>query len=551
MRSVRILDSVPAPTRKSGIPAVAGVGAALLLALICAAVLRPAEAASPTPEDLLRQLQNQATPSATSEEPAPGLQLLEGRVDPDLYVIGPGDRFRIEAAGPTSFTLTPAVDPEGWVSLGEYGSVEVGGFTLDEARQRIRTALAGVLRRTPVQVRLWGLRTFKVYVLGAVANPGAYPATAVTRASEAVARAGGPSDSASVRTVRVLRRDQAAPITVDLAAFRLAGDLDADPFLAGGDRIVVPPRSATFTVTGAVEHPGTWDLRDGDTLAGVLSWIGLRPGADTTSALLARFRAGGPGDAFDTLSVALGPVLRGGNPVALRNGDRVFVRPLPRFHQADQARVEGEVRHPGRVPILTGTTRLRDAIEGAGGLLPGALASRVTLIRSALPDSAVPAVRPGAVPASFSYDRPEAGRVHLGLSPDAERTTLDLDGGDNPLLLDGDRIVVPRATGFVRVTGLVARPGLYPREAGWDYRDYLDAAGGTVKDADRSRTRLVSGEEGSSTDAAHADTIEDGDILFVPQKPGLTRSKWELVRDVLGVAAQVATIVLVINQASK
>jgi protein involved in polysaccharide export with SLBB domain len=545
------LSQVATAARDPGRLASFGVGVAVLLSLLLSLLLSPVEAAPPIPEDLLRQLQVQPSSPSTVQESAPIGGFLEGAVDPDAYVVGPGDRFRIEAAGPTNFTLTPTVDPEGWVSLGEYGSVEIGGLTLSQSRQKIRTVLAEVLRKTPVQVRLWDLRRFKVYVLGAVHQPGAYPATAVTRASEAVALAGGVADSASLRTIRILRRDQSVPLTVDLAAFRLAGDLDSNPFLADGDRIVVPVRAQTFSVTGAVEHPGTWDLREGDTLAGVLGWIGVRPDADTTRALLARFRAGGPGDVFDTLSVPLGPAAGGENPMALMNGDRLFVRPLPRFHQADAVLVRGEVRHPGRVPILVGTTRLRDAIDGAGGLLAGALASRVTLIRSALPDSAVPVTRPGALPASFSYDRPEAGRQHLGLSPDASRTTLDLAGGDNPLLLDGDRIVVPRATGFVRVTGLVARPGLYPREAGWDYADYLQAAGGTVKDADRSRTRLVRGGEGSSTDASRADSIEDGDILFVPQKPALTRSRWELVRDVLGVAAQVATIVLVINQASK
>ncbi len=522
-----------------------------LAAGLLAGAVSPARAQ--VPREILKQLAGEASGQPASEAPplAGSTTLLEGSVDPESYVLGPGDTFRIEAAGGTNFTLTPVVDPEGWLSLGEYGSVEVGGLTLAEGRQKVRTALAGVLRRTPVRVRLWALRRFKIYVLGAVASPGAYPATAATRASEALALAGGATDSASVRSIRILRRGDAGPLTVDLAAFRYAGDLEHNPFLSDGDRIVVSSRTRTFGVFGAVEHPGTWDLRQGDTLAGVLAWIGLRPDADSTRAVLARFRPGGPGDAFDTLSVSLGRVVRGEDRVALEDGDRLFVRSLPRFHRSDAVLITGEVRHPGRVPILTGTTRLRDAVSQAGGLLEGALASRVTLVRAALPDSAVPAPAPGSLPASFSYDRPEAGRVHLGLSPDAERTTLDLAGGDNPLLLDGDRIVVPRATGFVRVTGLVARPGLYPREADWDYGDYLDAAGGTVKDADRSRTRLVHGDEGSSTDAARAGDIQDGDILFVPQKPRPQQSTWEILRDVLGVAAQVATIVLVIDQATK
>lgn len=44
-------------------------------------------------------------------------------------------------------------------------------------------------------------------------------------------------------------------------------------------------------------------------------------------------------------------------------------------------------------------------------------------------------------------------------------------------------------------------------------------------------------------------SVDPGDVLFVPQRPRTT--SWERIKDVISVVAQVATIALIIDTASK
>jgi len=503
------------------------------------------------PDELLRQL---SSSSQTPTESIPSsVPLLEGPVDPDLYILGPGDVFRIQARGPSALELTPRVDPEGWLLLGEFGSVQVGGLTLAEGRDRIRQHLTSYLRNTQVDIWLREIRQFKIYVLGQVASPGAYPATAATRASEVILLAGGLADDASMRTIRILRRGSDAEIQVDLAAFRFAGDLEANPFLADGDRILVPVRGATFSVQGGVARPGTWDLRAGDTLEGVLDWIRLQPGADSL-ATLARFRepdSDGIADRFDTLTVNLGAIESGGLSLPLQNGDRVYVRVRPLFLDRNAVHVGGLVRYPGSYPIAEGTTRLRNVIASAGGLLPGALASRVSLIRRVVPDSL--RALPSPMPLQSLYpDTKEAVRLYLMTSWDVDRMTVDLEHGENPFLMNGDEILVPISSGFVRVAGEVTNPGLYPVVDGWKPADYLTAAGGTTGQADAKRTRLIRGPAGSMTVASETTVVEADDIIVVPEKlRRQPRTSWDTVRDVFSIVGVLATVILVIDQVNQ
>ncbi len=528
---------------------------ALLFAAVLQVVALSGLASSAGAQTIPRDILDRLTPPSGSETPAPSAGTLqEGSLDPEVYVLGPGDQFRIQAIGSRSFSLTPRVDPEGWLSLGDYGSVNVGGLTLAGARGRIHDHLGRQLRDTQVEVRLMDIRRFKVHVLGEVVQPGAYPATGATRVSEIVDAAGGVRDSASVREIRILRAGHDTPILADLAAFQTAGDLSGNPYLADGDRIVVPPRSRWFSVSGAVLHDGRWDLRDGDTLHDVLGWIGLRADADPNRAMVARFHGADPEglyDRFDTLFVSLDRVMAGGDPFPLADGDRVYVRPRPRYHESDEVSLEGAVRRPGVFPIREGTDRLSDLIAWAGGVLPDALTERVTVVRAVAPDTVGLVEMPPPGSATYALDRAELARWRLRTSPNARRMTLDLAGELDPLLMAGDRVVVPRASGFVRVTGEVVDPGFYPHREGWDLGDYLGAAGGTTKQADRSRARLLRGAEGTATQASKAPDFAGGDIIFVPEKERNDRTGWETFRDIFGIAAQVATVILVIDQVSK
>ena len=116
-------------------------------------------------------------------------------------------------------------------------------------------------------------------------------------------------------------------------------------------------------------------------------------------------------------------------------------------------------------------------------------------------------------------------------------------------LLDGDRIVVPRRSLTVMVQGEVRAPGHVPFQPGGNVGEYIAAAGGFTGSANKGRVRVTLAATGRPVGGNDVRTLHAGDIVWVPART--PRSFWSTLRDVLTTAAQVATIYLVIDQATK
>ena len=81
-----------------------------------------------------------------------------------------------------------------------------------------------------------------MYVLGEVKSPGVYPFTPNVRLSQVLAMAGGPTPSAVLESVRVVRGDLRSPQLVEVYAtsFTDAPDRSQDIVLQTNDLIVIP-----------------------------------------------------------------------------------------------------------------------------------------------------------------------------------------------------------------------------------------------------------------------------------------------------------------------
>ncbi|SDE32089.1 polysaccharide biosynthesis/export family protein [Rhodospira trueperi] len=136
------------------------------------------------------------------------------------------------------------VGPDGRSSLPGIGTFTAAGRPVDEVEAEVndRYAEAGW---GDVRVTLGLLETqpVNVYVLGAVAQPGAYPITTTVSLQQAVAQAGGYRDDADLESIYLLRKDDG---TYELRKFETEM-----LFLAGGtsilelksDDVVYVPRS--------------------------------------------------------------------------------------------------------------------------------------------------------------------------------------------------------------------------------------------------------------------------------------------------------------------
>jgi len=82
----------------------------------------------------------------------------------------------------------------------------------------------------------------KVFVLGEVKSPGAFPLTPNLRLSHVLAMAGGPTGSAALESARVIRGDLRSPqiMDVDVSSVIKARDRSQDIMLQTNDLVVVP-----------------------------------------------------------------------------------------------------------------------------------------------------------------------------------------------------------------------------------------------------------------------------------------------------------------------
>ena len=160
------------------------------------------------------------------------------------YQVGTGDVLQVTyyAGGEKQEDFSGTVSSVGTLTCPLVGEVRVLGLTLHEISGAMTDSLARDFFVNPqvlVSVKEYG---GQVWVVGAVKSPGPYPYSEGLSALKACLLAGGFTDFASLKRVRLTRLINGRPRTtgVDLARV-MQGRLD-DPLLLRSDRIEVPQR---------------------------------------------------------------------------------------------------------------------------------------------------------------------------------------------------------------------------------------------------------------------------------------------------------------------
>lgn len=474
---------------------------------------------------------------------------LEGTLDPGLYTLGPGDILEIGFWGDVNRQELVTVNPDGDILVPPVGPVAVAGKTLAEVRDLVRQVLSDYYRPNILSVSLVSLRTFQVHVVGMVDEPGALEVNGVTRVSQAVLMAGGPLQGGSMRNIVIRRGDKT--LRADLTAYLNLGENNHNPYLKDGDAVYVPPAAGWVEVYGSVGRPGSYEFVEGEHLDDLIGLAGgYSPDAYREEIEVERF------DPEDT-DVSRPVFLAGEQEVLeafeLRLGDRVFVRSIPGWHRDARVEITGEVAFPGVYVIEEDGETLSSVIAKAGGLTEKASLAEARLIRGSYSRETHPIEREmGALDRlQDSFDERERdlvktmGREMKGrVAVRFEDVFLHGDGSVDPPLLDGDVIEIPRASNLIRIAGQVKNPGLVPIVEGHRFPDYIRAVGGFAPRADRGAATLIRAASGVRVDPWD-ETIKPGDIVWVPERP--ERDWWQVTKDVLSIAAQLATIWLVVD----
>ena len=534
---------------------------AVALAMVLAAAL-PAEASGQDPtrqraDSVLRAAELSVTGPPGSALSDPSLvrptrpvvisPLLDTPVSRAEYRLGPGDILDLSTFGAVTLQYLLAVSPEGMLVVPRLGTVPVLGLSLDDAEARVRALLGSYYRNLEVRLSLETVRSFKVFVLGDVPEPGARVASANTRVAELL-----PHEDSLMRARRnvVVRRASGDSLVVDLARFRQAGDLGQNPLLREGDVVLVPVTDETISVFGRVAFPGTYQYRRGETLAELFATVSgttgfLASAADTVH--LTRF-VDDERREYHSLSRAevLGPR---GQQLLLQPYDAVYVPGRSNFREQRVATVVGQVQNPGTYPVEPGRTTVRDLVTMAGGFTEDASLVEASLRRSTGSSSDILRRLQGVPPESLV---PEEQTILRVMSVDGpENVVIDFgrlyEAGaeaETQVIEAGDVLSVPRRRDQVIVLGAVREPGIVPYTPGMRPQAFVERAGDFASNADKRRVTIVKARSGARVRWRDGEQVDPGDRIIVPFEEH--RTFLQRVQTVQGILGTVSGIILTI-----
>lgn len=190
-----------------------------------------------------------STPDALPAAPEHGTTTQEITEHPELHRRNPRYQLCKDDVLQMNFTLTPelnqtvTVQPDGYITLLGVGDLHVEGQTVPDVTQLIRAAYAKTLHNPILTVRLMDFEKPYFIAGGEVGHPGKFELRGDTTLTEAVAIAGGFTESSKHSQVWLFRRvsnDWVETQQFDLKKMLKSGNLREDAHLRPGDMLYVP-----------------------------------------------------------------------------------------------------------------------------------------------------------------------------------------------------------------------------------------------------------------------------------------------------------------------
>ncbi|MBK6504210.1 MAG: SLBB domain-containing protein [Ignavibacteria bacterium] len=513
---------------------------------------------------------NQMGSSSFSERSMP----IEGAIEPEDYVVGPNDLFTLGIYGYITQQIPLVVSPEGSVIIPTVGEVNVNGVTLAEAKSRVITAVKRRYYSSDVSFTLNSPRTFLVKISGL--TQGTFEVSPVTRVSEILKvllvdtlntskvyyeKSNDReffNTQISLRNIELQRKNGTVK-KVDIYKYFLTNDNDYNPYFLEGDLLKVPYvrlENNFINIGGAVQLGGSYEYVEGDNLE---TAIGIARGFDVNAEpdSIVLYRTYEQTGKFDKIFLNY----ERDKDYKIEKFDRLFVNYKLNVQKNISVLVMGEVVRPGYYPISFKNTRLKDAIEMAGGFndksyLPLCILFRTYDAEYAAKDTSEILINMRANDLLISSV--DQTNFYTDIKSKRNRVIVDFeklfnknDESQNVLLEDKDVIYINDNKNIVYVFGQVNQEGYVPFKKGMDIEYYIKKAGGLSLAAEEADTRIIKFNSRGWYDPDET-KIETGDFVYVPKE---TTRPFEvnvaLISQIAGVLLGVLTTYILIKDTSK
>jgi polysaccharide export outer membrane protein len=217
-----------------------------------------------------------AAPPATPQAPAANVQA--------DYVVGAADVLTITSYDQNDLTGKFTVEADGTFTYPLIGRFRAGGLTLREIEDGLKKALktGGFFVNPQLTVAVEQYKSQKIYIVGEVRQPGAYPLSGNMSLVEAIAKAGSTLPTASGEAVIVHGGDNVTGPVIpsdgdgggsgstpkDVVHVNLRqlenGQFSQNAQLRDGDTVFIP-RAQSVYVFGQVKNPGAYALQQRNT----------------------------------------------------------------------------------------------------------------------------------------------------------------------------------------------------------------------------------------------------------------------------------------------
>jgi polysaccharide export outer membrane protein len=187
------------------------------------------------------------TPTAPAPRPTPVAAAAADTKPPAAapfvpeYQLGAGDKLRIEVYRDAQLSQSVQIRPDGKITLPLVGDIQASGRTPAELDEDITRALKEYVNKPSVTVIVVEATAATAFIVGGVNHPGAVTLQGPVTVLQALALAGGLTDFANKKNIRILRKGvtgtQSIPFNYKDA---INGMSAASTLLKAGDTVVVP-----------------------------------------------------------------------------------------------------------------------------------------------------------------------------------------------------------------------------------------------------------------------------------------------------------------------